>query len=268
LAIANLAMYDLPEVAAANDAFWAGMARALTREGLEGAPTVLTRGVDLSELWRSPELLFSQTCGYPLVHAFKNALKPVATPVYDAAGCEGPNYVSLIVVRSGDSLRGLADLRGRTAAVNYATSQSGYSALRASVADLARDGRFFGRVVESGGHPNSLALVAAGEADVCATDCVTHALLARHRPEALAGLRVLARSPAVPGLPYVTRATASDELVARLRAALFAAFEDPDLATAREALLLAGAEVLPISAYRPILEMEARAQALGYAEVA
>ncbi len=146
MAIANLAMYDLPEVAAANDAFWAGMARALAREGLEGAPTVLTRGVDLSELWRSPELLFSQTCGYPLVHAFKNALKPVATPVYDAAGCEGPNYVSLIVVRSGDSLRGLADLRGRTAAVNYATSQSGYSALRASVADLARDGRFFGRV--------------------------------------------------------------------------------------------------------------------------
>ena len=56
--------------------------------------------------------------------------------------------------------------------------------------------------------------------------------------------------------------------MARLRAALFAALEDPDLAGAREALLLAGAEVLPISAYQPILAMEAQARALGYAEVA
>ena len=268
MSIANLTMYDLPEVAAANDAFWAGMARALVREGLAETPMALTRGVDLGELWRGPELLFSQTCGYPLVHAFKDTLKLVATPVYDAPGCEGPDYVSLIVVRGEDSLRGLADLRGRTAAITHTASQSGYSALRASVAGLACDGRFFARVVESGGHPNSLALVAAGEADVCATDCVTHALLARHRPEALAGLRVLARSPAAPGLPYVTRAAASDDLVARLRAALFAALEDPDLAAAREALLLAGAEVLPISAYQPILDMESRAESLGYAAVA
>jgi ABC-type phosphate/phosphonate transport system substrate-binding protein len=268
MAIANFAMYDLPEVTAATNALWAGMARALTREGLDGVPGTLTRGVDLDQLWRSPELLFSQTCGYPLMNDYKDALRLVATPVYDAPGCQGPDYVSMIVVRLEDSVRALPDLRGRSVAVNSVTSQSGYSALRASVAHLAHKSRFFGKVVNSGSHGASLALVAEGQADVCATDCVTHALLARHRPEALAGLRVLARSPAAPGLPYVTRAGAGDELVARLRAALFAALEDPNLASAREALLLAGAEVLPLSAYRSILEMEARAQALGYAEVA
>lgn len=268
MAIANFAMYDLPEVTAATDDLWAGLARALRREGLDGVPGALTRGVDLDRLWRGSELLFSQTCGYPLLHAYKDALRLIATPVYAAPGCEGANYVSMIVVREDDPVGDLAGLRGRTAAVNSATSQSGYSALRATVADLAREGRFFGKVVVSGGHPNSLAMVAAGEADVCATDCVTHALLTRHRPAALAGLRVLARSPAAPGLPYVTRAAAGDDLVARLRAALFAALDDPDLASAREALLLAGAEVLPLSAYQPILEMEARATALGYAEVA
>jgi ABC-type phosphate/phosphonate transport system substrate-binding protein len=171
-------------------------------------------------------------------------------------------------VRADDPARELEDLRGRTAAITHATSQSGYSALRATVAQLAEQGRFFGRILESGGHPNSLALVAAGEADVCATDCVTHALLARHRPEALENLRVLARSPAAPGLPYVTRAAADDDLVARLRAALFAVLAEPGLAAARQALLLAGAEVLPETAYQPILDMEARAEALGYAEVA
>lgn len=268
MAIANLAMYDLPEVAAATDAFWAGMARALRREGLDDVPAALTRGVDTGALWRSPELLFSQTCGYPLTHAFKDALRPVATPAYDARGCHGSDYVSLIVVRVDDPVRGLPDLRARTAAINSTSSQSGYSALRAAVAHLAHRGRFFGRVIESGGHPSSLAMVAAGEADVCAVDCVTHALLARHRPEAVCDLRVLAESPAAPGLPYVTRAGADDALVARLRAALFAALEDPDLASAREALLLAGAEVLPVSAYQRILELEARAAALGYAEVA
>ena len=268
MSIANLAMYDLPEVAAANDALWSGMARALAREGLDGAPRALTRGVDLDQLWRGSELLFSQTCGYPLTHAYKDALRLVATPVYDAPGCNGTDYVSLIVVREADPVRQLSELRGRTAAITHTASQSGYSALRATVAHLAHQGRFFGKVVESGSHLNSLALVAAGEVDVCATDCVTHALLARHRPEALDGLRVLARSPAAPGLPYVTRARADDELVARLRAALFAALEDPDLAAARAALLLVGAEVLPISAYQPILAMAAQARALGYAEVA
>jgi hypothetical protein len=50
--IANLTMYDLPEIAAANDAFWDGMARALAREGLAAVPRALTRGVDLDALWR------------------------------------------------------------------------------------------------------------------------------------------------------------------------------------------------------------------------
>ena len=94
------------------------------------------------------------------------------------------------------------------------------------------------------------------------------ALLARHRPEALDGLRVLARSPAAPGLPYVTRAEADDDRLARLRGALFAALEDPGLASARAALLIAGAEVLPETAYQRIVDLERQAEAHGYAQVA
>jgi len=198
----------------------------------------------------------------------KGALKVVATPVYDAPGCAGPDYCSQIVVRADDPARDLAELRGRSAAITHSASQSGYSALRATVAHLADQGRFFGKVVESGGHPNSLALVAAGEADVCATDSVTHALLARHRPEALEGLRVLTRSPAAPGLPYVTRAGADDDRMARLRRALFAALDDPGLASARAALLIAGAEIWPETAYQRIVDLERRAEELGYAQVA
>ena len=261
-------MYDLPEVAAATDAIWSGLARALAREGVPDVPDRLTRGPDSQASWLAPDLLFSQTCGYPLTHALHGRVRVVATPTYDCAGCDGPAYSSAIVVRADDPARGLEDLRGRNAAINAPVSQSGYSALRAAVAPLARDGRFFGRVVQSGEHAASLALVRGGEADVCAVDCVTHALLARHRSAAVDGLRVLATSPMAPGLPYVTRATAADDLLARLRAALFAALDDPELAAAREAVFLTGAEVLPDTAYDRILELERDAESRGYPQLA
>jgi len=265
---AGLPMYDLPEVRAATDALWAGLAAALGRRGVADVPARLTRPDNLDALMRAPDLLFAQTCGYPLTHGLKGCLRVVATPLYDAPENEGANYRSLILVRADDPAAAPADLRGRVAAVNGTESQSGYSALRAVFAPHARAGRFFGRVVTSGAHANSLAMVADGVADVCATDSNLHALLTRHRPAALAGLRVLARAPLAPGLPYVTRATADDDILARLRDGLFEALAAPDLAEARAALLIAGAEILPDSAYQRILAIEREALDLGYDRVA
>jgi hypothetical protein len=268
MAVAGLPMYDLPEIAGATDAWWRGLARAFRREGIAEVPDRLTRGEDLFRHWSSPDLLFSQTCGYPLIHALAGRVALVATPCYRAEGCAGPEYRSVVVVRADSAVTEPAQLRGGTCAVNSRDSQSGYNALRALVAPLSRGGRFFGRVVMSGGHRESLALVAAGEADVAAIDCVTHALLARHAPTALAGTRVLCHSAAAPGLPYVTAAGADVTLLRRLRAGLRRAFDDPGLAAVRDDLLLAGMEVLPLAAYGRIAELEAAAGALGYAELA
>ena len=268
MSIASLPMYDLPEVTSAIDSFWAAMARALEREGVTDVPAGLEREMGLNDQWNSPELLLSQTCGYPLMHEFAGRLALVATPVFDVPGCEGPNYTSLILVRRDDAAGRLSDLRGRTAVITHGASQSGYAALRAAAAPLAEGGRFFGQVVESGGHPNSLAMVAKGEADVCAADCVTFALLARHRPEAVENLREIGRTPSAPGLPYVTRPDAGEELIARLRTALFSALEAPETQAARQALFLAGAEVLPLGVYQRIMDMEQESEALGYAKVA
>lgn len=268
MSIASLAMYDLPEVTAATDAWWTGVARAMRREGIEDVPDTLCRDGDATSVWRAPDLLFSQTCGYPLTHDFAGQLRVVATPCFDCAGCVGPSYRSLVVVRADDPANDFDDLRDRVAAVNGPDSQSGYSALRATVAPLSRSGRFFSEVVVSGGHANSLAFVAEGKADVCAVDCVTHALLVRYRPAAVANLRVLGTTTDAPGLPYVTRANAGDDLLRGLRAALFAALDDPDLAAVRGALLIAGAEVLPEDAYTRIIDIENDSQAHGYARLA
>jgi len=261
-------MYDLPEAASATDAWWRGLAGAMTREGLREVPARLTRDDDYPALWRAPGLLFSQTCGYPLTHTYKDDLRLVATPAYSAPGCRGAEYCSLIVVRDDCAAAGPADLKGCVAAYNAPESQSGYSALRASVAPLAGGQGFFARTIESGSHAKSLELVVRGKADVCAVDCVSFALLARYRPAVVHGLRTLAESPAAPGLPYVTSATNDEDTLARLRTAVFAALADPNLAETRAALMIEGAEVLEDSHYARILELERAAEELGYPELA
>ena len=110
--------------------------------------------------------------------------------------------------------------------------------------------------------------MASGRADVAAIDCVTYALLARHRPQALIATRLLCRTVSTPGLPYVTRAGAGDDLLRRLRAGLQQAFADPQLGEARDRLMLEGVATLPLSAYDRIKQMEDAAAAAGYDEVA
>ena len=187
--LASLPMYDLPEVRPALAAWWGEIARQLRRQGVADVPGALDQEQPAGAAWSSPTLLLSQCCGADLMGAFAGRLVALATPCYRAPGCSGPRYASLVVVRTGAAVERLADLRGKVAAINHPDSHSGSNALRALIAPLARDGRFFGRVEVSGSHAASLAMVAEGAADVAAIDCVSHALLARHRPAALAGTR-------------------------------------------------------------------------------
>jgi ABC-type phosphate/phosphonate transport system substrate-binding protein len=261
--LASLPMYDLPEVAGATAAWWQGLARAFRAEGIANVPDRLTAATPLYDHWRNPDLLISQTCGYPLTHALAGKMRLVATPAYAAPGCSGATYRSLLIVAGDSTATGLEDLRGAQLAYNGRDSQSGYNVLRAMVAPLARGGAFFGSTRESGSHRASIAAVAAGQADLCAVDCVTHARLQMHAPAVLSGTRVLMRSPPAPGLPYVTNATASDDLVDALRAGLDRALTDVTLTAARDDLLIAGAETLPLSAYDAIPEMEQGADRAG-----
>ena len=261
---ASLPMYDWPEVRDATDAWWAALAKALTSEGIANVPPKMIHDVAGDELWAAPGLLFSQTCGYPLTHDWAGRLQPVATPHYAAEGCRGPDYCSFLVVRRADGVSSVEDLRGRTAAYNDPASQSGYSALRSVIAPKARDGVFFGTVIQSGGHLLSLEAVRAGDADVCAVDAVVWTLARRHRPALADPLVAVDVSPMAPGLPFVTRPDIDTGTVTRMRAALESAFADPSLADIRETLLLDGASVLDQAHYERIVELEHEAARQGY----
>jgi hypothetical protein len=97
--IATLPMYDLPGLRAATDAWWTGLAGHLRARGVAGVPDALTRDAAPRErLWRSPDLMLSQTCGYPLVHGLDGVVGLIATPRHVAPGCAGALYSSLIVI--------------------------------------------------------------------------------------------------------------------------------------------------------------------------
>ncbi len=265
--LAGLTMYDLEPVREATDAWWAGLARACRAEGLGDVPDGLWRDGPREDLWRSPDLLLSQTCGYPLLKHFMAHLTLLATPIYGAPGCYGANYCSLIVVRADSKAEILDDLRGGVCAINDWDSQSGMNVLRHTIAPLARNGRFFGEVKVAGKHQLSIAMIAGGEADVAAIDCVTHGLMSRHDPDSVAGTRVLAQTQAAPALPYVTGKHTSRADRTRLRAALNQALEDPELAEARDALMIKGFADPTLADYKIMLEMEAGAAAAGYPQL-
>lgn len=182
----------------------------------------VAHGATLPEFWRRPDLLVSQTCGYPYVTQLRGQVQLLATPAYDFAGCAGSDYSSVLITGAGSGIASLADARGRVAAINDAHSNSGMHALQRAVAPLAAGGPFFGRIEWSGSHAASVELVATGAADIAAIDCVTYGYLAHAYPERLRNVAVLGYSAPSPGLPLIAGRQVPPALLARLRGALLA----------------------------------------------
>ncbi len=264
--IAALAMYDLPQVHRRADEFWSFIAESLTNSGIADVPQALTRQAEPYDVWTRPDLLLAQTCGYPLTHKLLDRVRLVATPCYDAPGCNGPNYSSLILVRAG-TFPDLASLKGSRAAYNGTDSQSGYAAFRAAIAPFSQGASFFGETIATGGHANSIKAVKEGRADVCATDAVTHAMLSRHQPKTVDGLEVIGFTPGAPGLPLITSLETPTATVDALRRALDEATASPALANARAELLITGFDVLADEDYESILAMEQQCIDSGYSSL-
>ena len=265
--IANLPWYDLSEVRLATNSLWDELARQFRRAGLLRVPGKLSRDVAYAQQWNSPEFLFGQACGYDVQIAYANHLQVVATPCYDAPGCEAACYSSYVVVQADSRFDTIEDLRDTRCVINTPTSHSGMNVLRALVAPLHCDGRFFSQVRVSGAHERSLRMIQRNVVDVAAIDCVTHELLARHRPEELEGTRVIHHTEHVPAPPYVTGAATSPEELAMMRDALVRALAEPTLSTAKERLLLLDVELLPTDAYTPIEQLETQACNNDYWEI-
>ncbi|MBB2926217.1 phosphate/phosphite/phosphonate ABC transporter substrate-binding protein [Paraburkholderia silvatlantica] len=268
---ASLPMYNVtPEHAA----WW----RSLLSDSL----AIVARASDLGDItignapagelmshWRRKDLLLSQTCGYPYrMLGLANDVHLIATPIFDAPGCEGPRYRSVIVVSAQAWKRGAKTLeacRGLRAACNGADSHSGMNALRHAVAPLARDGRFFASVLWTGSHAATLRALTSGAAEVGAIDCVTFALLHDSHLAPFDGVQTIGMTASAPGLPLIASRALGEEQADVLRDALDAALAaDPERA---RKLRLRGFARLAGEAYAEIETFANTAAQYGYTEL-
>ncbi|WP_294765937.1 PhnD/SsuA/transferrin family substrate-binding protein [uncultured Rhodoferax sp.] len=241
-------------------AFWDALRTELPGHSL---PATLEWPDDYMAHWRAPTLLLSQTCGYPLVRGLRGSVQLLGSFVYDVPGAQGMDSRSQLICRRGDARSTLAAFRSSTVAFNAPDSQSGYNALRARIAPLAQEGRFFGRAIETGAHLQSIAAVLDGRADLAAIDAVTWALALEARPALAQALTVLDQTAPYPGLPLITALQTPAETVAQLQAALHTVATAARHAAVRAPLRITGFVRSTLEDYAVCETMEAQAWALG-----
>nr|WP_174826021.1 PhnD/SsuA/transferrin family substrate-binding protein [Ruegeria arenilitoris] len=206
-----LGMYDMPALQPANDRFW-----ALIRDHLGHGPEHLTRGADVWDIWLNPKLTFAQTCGMPFRTQLHGKVQLVGTPDYGLAGCPPGYYRSVFVARQND-LRDLDQLATGNFAYNEKLSQSGWAA---PMVHLEGRGLRPGSIMATGGHAQSAAAVADGEADFAALDALTWEMLKAHT-DLGADLREAGTTAPTPALPYITAKGQDTPAIARaVRAAI------------------------------------------------
>ncbi|MGA0542836.1 PhnD/SsuA/transferrin family substrate-binding protein [Neotabrizicola sp. VNH66] len=214
--IASLAMYDFGPAQAANDRLWALVRDRLRARGM-AAPEWLTRGEGAYwRAWQSPDLILSQTCGYPYRARLHGHVTLVAAPVLDLPETAPGMYHSVFVARADDPRDGLAAFQDAPFAWNEDLSQSGWAAAANHVAAL---GLRLRPALRTGGHVLSARAVAGARADLAALDALSFALLRDQQDPAALALKVVARTADTPALPYIAGPGAD-------AAAVFAALEE------------------------------------------
>ena len=227
-------MYDFPYLRKQTDCFWRNVATQLNKCGI-AAPKALNREDDTWAIWRSPALIFSQTCGYPLASQLNNSVTLIGTPDYGVIPKKPGWYNSVVLIRKDDPRDSLAAFVGATLAYSDKSSQSGCHALMYTMLCEIGEKRLFESCLRSGSHGASIAAVADGQADLTAVDAVTWSHLQRKLSHSLE-LRVLMKTVPTPGLPFIAANSCNGNLLAKATESAIVALSSED----RKALGLHG----------------------------
>lgn len=238
--IASLPMYDRPELRAETDRYWALIREELSARGID-APESLRRGdAVLMPQWESPDLILSQTCGFPYRARLHGRVELVGTPDFGNAGCAPGYYRSVLIARADDPRGVFEAFDGARIAYNDGLSQSGWAA---PINHAAARGIRLLPGVETGSHRASFVAVAEGRAELAAIDALTWSLISEF--EDVSGVKVVGATEPTPALPYVT---AKGRDAGAIFAAVAAAIARLD-ARDRVRLHLRGIVAIPAEAY-------------------
>ena len=247
--VVSYPMYNLPEMQQSLQIWWSVVRSRLNEQGIEAPETLSKPQGDLFEYWLRPDLLLSQTCGFPLVSHLQSQVKLIGTPVFSEQGCIGPNYCSFYIVQADDPRDSVREFQGLRFTYNGTDSQSGFNAVRVNLLENDFALPFFGENILSGGHRQSILNVGQGLADICAVDCVTHSLLKQHQPEVLTNTRILTGTKKTPGLPLITSVHTNDQTVDALFGAIKDVCEDESMRSVNDDLLLTDIKRVELESY-------------------
>lgn len=262
--IANARMYAVaPEAEAAWQALLAHVAAdAGVAMDYEAYPAPRP----LEELWRRPDLGCVQMCGYPIALGIADVV-PLAAPIPALPWAGGRAlYRSDLIVRADSPSRRLEDSFGHRVGWTVRHSHSGFNALRHHLlphwqargmlyAEAKGDLVTARRVLDE---------VLGGGIDIGPLDAYWHALIARHRPDLTAGIRVLESTDLAPMPAFIAAPGLPAADVARLRGAFAAAATRPWFPELADALLLEGFAPVDHASFATTLAWDEEAVAAGY----
>lgn len=207
-------------------------------------------------------------CGLPYVQLHDRpqaAAQLIVAPVMKAARYQGqPKYFSDLIVRKDSPYQSLRDLKGKTYVYNDEFSNSGYNMPRFRLLQLGLTGGFFGKVLRSGSHEESIRMVAAGEADASFVDSL---VLDFDREKGFGHareVRVLESVGPAGICPLAASARMPAELRARLQRELASMHEDPEGRSILDEALLQRFAIVEDSNYDDIRAMKEAAEKAGF----
>ena len=190
---------------------------------------------------------------------------PVAAPVLEGARYAGkPIYYSDVIVPSASEATSFLDLRDRTWACSEPLSHSGYGITRYHLVAIAQTAGFFGRVVETGSHAESLRLVAEGAVDGAAIDSQVLAVATRDDPALGRSLRVVDALGPSTSQPVTVSKRLPPALRDEIGRALTSAHEEPLVRARLETGLVRRFVAAGPSSYDDIRRMLSACEAAGF----
>ena len=207
-------------------------------------------------------------CSLPYIEFERQGIAPavpIAAPVLlgERYG-DKPIYYSDVIVHRDSPFRSFLDLRGRSWAYNEPHSQSGYGITRYHLLKIGETHGFFGAVVESGFHEESIRMVADREVDASAIDSQVLAVALRDDPFLARSLRVIDALGPSTIQPVAASKRVPLELRDAVRQVLTSLDEDPDVRDRLARGLIKRFVPADASSYDDIRRMLAACEAAGF----
>ena len=193
-----------------------------------GIPTELVIGSSYERLSEQADVSFLCGLAYIELRRLGQPIEPLAAPLLCGRRYDGrPVYFSDVIVRRDSPFRSFADLRGCSWAYNEPYSHSGPGITCYRLVESGQTQDYFGRVIQTGWHQQSILRVLAGAVDASAVDSHVLALARRDNPELDFSLRVIDSLGPSTIQPVVVASWLAEQLKADLRSVLLELTNSP-----------------------------------------